>query len=69
MDYKVSANLLQDIVNYLQTRPYVDVHILLGTILKLQPLGPAEEVPQEAEKPAEEAVEAPVAPESAPEQA
>lgn len=40
MDFKISAQLAQAIVNYLQTKPFGEVHELIKALIALEPLTP-----------------------------
>jgi hypothetical protein len=39
-EFKINQELAQALLNYLQTRPYAEVHGLIAALLRLEPLGP-----------------------------
>lgn len=46
MEYKISQELAQEIANYLQEKPYIEVHSLLAKLMKIEKI---EEINEEKE--------------------
>lgn len=38
MEYRISGETAQALVNYLQSKPFIEVHELIGLLLKLEPI-------------------------------
>lgn len=56
MNFKINEKVLQDVLNYLATRPYVEVYQFLAILTRLEKI---EEVNAEAPKEAKDKTEVP----------